>query len=119
MVAIAGSSALSKDSSLWDLGTNAAANATKTSGLSEADKIAEAARGFETTLVRQMLREIHNSPFNPKEDTSNKAYLEMVDDQMAATITKGNGLGFAKKMTEQLLNQSQIAKQINAQKLTK
>jgi hypothetical protein len=33
---------------------------------------------------------------------------------MAAMITRGDGLGFAKKMTEQLLNQSQIAKQINA-----
>jgi Rod binding domain-containing protein len=38
----------------------------------------------------------------------------MVDDQVAAMITKGNGLGFAKKMTEQLLQQSDMAAKIKA-----
>ena len=114
MPAIAGSSATAKNSSLWDLGTTNAANTQKMDAMTTAEKVAEAARGFETTLVRQMLKEIHNSPFNPKQGANRDGYLEMVDDQMAATITRGNGLGFAKKMTEQLLNQSQIAKQIKA-----
>lgn len=103
-----------KNSSLWDLGTNVNLNAAKTDALNQREKVAEAARGFETTLVRQMLREIHNSPFNPEKAAKRNGYLEMVDDQMAAMITRGDGLGFAKKMTEQLLNQSNIAKQINS-----
>lgn len=114
MATVLGSTAATKDSSLWDLGTNNAANTQKTDAMTTAEKVADAARGFETTLVRQMLREVHNSPFNPKEGANRNGYLEMVDDQLAATITRGDGLGFAKKMTEQLLNQSQIAKQINA-----
>lgn len=107
-------SAIDKKSSLWDLGTNVALNSAKTDAMNQREKVAEAARGFETTLVRQMLREIHNSPFNPEKQTKRDGYLEMVDDQMAALITRGDGLGFAKKMTEQLLNQSNIAKQINS-----
>lgn len=112
MPTVPGSTSASKSSSLWDLGTNNAANTQKTDAMTVAEKVADAARGFETTLVRQMLKEVHNSPFNPKEGANRDGYLEMVDDQMAATITRGNGLGFAKKMTEQLLNQSQIARQI-------
>lgn len=113
MSTISNTVAANKNSSLWDLGSNVAANSAKTNAMSEREKIAEAARGFETTLVRQMLREIHNSPFNPNKELKRDGYLEMVDDQMAAMITRGDGLGFAKKMTEQLLNQTQIAKQIN------
>ncbi len=103
-----------KKSSLWDLGTNVALNSAKTDAMNQREKVAEAARGFETTLVRQMLREIHNSPFNPEKAAKRNGYLEMVDDQMAAMITRGDGLGFAKKMTEQLLSQANIAKQINS-----
>jgi Rod binding domain-containing protein len=113
MSGIVGSTAASKNSSLWDLGTNVAMNASKTDAMNYQEKVAEAARGFETTLVRQMLKEVNNSPFNPNKEVKRDGYLEMVDDQMAAMITRGDGLGFAKKMTEQLLNQSQIAKQIN------
>jgi Rod binding domain-containing protein len=114
MDAISKSTASPANSSLWELGSNVANNAAKTSAMTDREKVVEAARGFETTLVRQMLKEIHNSPFNPKTEGKRDGYLEMVDDQMAATITKGNGLGFAKKMVEQLLSQSEIAKQINA-----
>jgi Rod binding domain-containing protein len=114
MTSIAGSSAAPKNSSLWDLGTNVALNSAKTDAMNDREKVAEAARGFETTLVRQMLKEVNNSPFNPNKEVKRDGYLEMVDDQMAAMITRGDGLGFAKKMTEQLLNQSHIAKQINS-----
>jgi Rod binding domain-containing protein len=113
MPTIPGSTSASKNSSLWDLGTSNTSNAQKTDAMTNAEKVADAARGFETTLVRQMLKEVHNSPFNPKEGATRNGYLEMVDDQMAASITRGDGLGFAKKMTEQLLRQSQIAKQMN------
>jgi Rod binding domain-containing protein len=111
---ISTSSTTKSSTSLWELGTNVANNSAKTSAMTDREKVIEAARGFETTLVRQMLKEVHNSPFNPKTESKRDGYLEMVDDQMAATITKGDGLGFAKKMVEQLLSQSEIAKQINA-----
>jgi Rod binding domain-containing protein len=107
--------AVSNSSSPWDLGSSQTNNATRTTASSYQQQVADAARGFETTLVRQMLSEMRNSPFNPKETGSNDGYTQMVDDQMAATITKGKGLGFAQKMTEQLMKQSAIAKQISAQ----
>ena len=39
-----------------------------------------------------------------------------MDDQLAAQITKGKGLGFADAMTRQLMKQSDIAKLIDTQK---
>ena len=102
-------------SSPWELGASANQLATPTTSSNYRQKVEEAARGFETTLVRQMLREMRNSSFDPdKQQSINTGYTDMVDDQVAAMITKGNGLGFAKKMTEQLLNQADIAAQIKA-----
>lgn len=102
-------------SSLWDISSGINSQSSPTSSANYAQKVEEAARGFETILVRQMLREIRNSSFDPdKQNTTNNGYLEMADDQYAAMITKGNGLGFAKKMTEQLIQQSQVATQIKS-----
>jgi Rod binding domain-containing protein len=103
-------------SSPWELG---AATNTQSGGPVTAanyrQKVEEAARGFETTLVRQMLREMRNSSFDPdKQKSINTGYTDMVDDQVAAMITKGKGLGFASKMTEQLLRQADMASQIKA-----
>ena len=101
-------------SSPWELGS-ATKLATPTTSANYRQKIEEAARGFETTLVRQMLREMRNSSFNPDKNKSiNTGYTDMVDDQVAAMITKGNGLGFAKKMTEQLIQQADLAAKIKA-----
>jgi Rod binding domain-containing protein len=101
-------------SSPWELGA-ATKLATPTTSANYRQKIEEAARGFETTLVRQMLREMRNSSFNPDKNKSiNTGYTDMVDDQVAAMITKGNGLGFAKKMTEQLMQQADLAAKIKA-----
>jgi hypothetical protein len=62
-----------------------------------------------------MLREMRNSSFDPdKQKSINTGYTDMVDDQVAAMVTKGKGLGFASKMTEQLLRQADIASQIKA-----
>ena len=102
-------------SSPWELGASANQLATPTTTSNYRQKVEEAARGFETTLVRQMLREMRNSSFDPdKQESINTGYTDMVDDQVAAMITKGNGLGFAKKMTEQLLRQADVAAQIKA-----
>jgi Rod binding domain-containing protein len=102
-------------SSPWELGATANRLATPTTASNYRQKVEEAARGFETTLVRQMLREMRNSSFDPdKQKSINTGYTDMVDDQVAAMITKGKGLGFASKMTEQLLRQADIASQIKA-----
>lgn len=102
-------------SSPWELGATANRLATPTTAANYRQKVEEAARGFETTLVRQILREMRNSSFNPdKQKSINTGYTDMVDDQVAAMITKGNGLGFAKKMTEQLLQQADVAAKIKA-----
>jgi Rod binding domain-containing protein len=101
-------------SSPWELGA-ASKPATPVNAANYRQKVEEAARGFETTLVRQMLREMRTSSFNPDKNKSiNSGYTDMVDDQVAAMITKGNGLGFAKKMTEQLLQQADVAAKIKA-----
>ncbi|QWE19333.1 rod-binding protein [Polynucleobacter corsicus] len=102
-------------SSPWELGASTNKLATPVNAANYREKVEEAARGFETTLVRQMLREMRNSSFDPdKQKSINTGYTDMVDDQVAAMITKGDGLGFAKKMTEQLLRQADIAAQIKA-----
>ena len=102
-------------SSPWELGAAANTQSGPVTAANYRQKVEEAARGFETTLVRQMLREMRNSSFDPdKQKSINTGYTDMVDDQVAAMVTKGKGLGFASKMTEQLLRQADIASQIKA-----
>jgi Rod binding domain-containing protein len=103
------------NSSPWSLGSVGGANSASFKNQAQSKQVEEAARGFETILVRQMLREVRKSSFSEKQDISN-GYLEMVDDQMASILTQGKGLGFAQKMTEQMLRQSDMAKLINSGK---
>lgn len=103
--------------SAWDL--SAAGQGFKNNVIGkndEAHKIQEAARGFETILVRRMLSEMRNPIFSADKKDVNSGYLEMMDDQLAAQITKGKGIGFAEAMTRQLMKQSDIAKLIDTQK---
>jgi Rod binding domain-containing protein len=102
-------------SSPWSLGSAGGLNTAALKNSSQAKQVEEAARGFETILVRQMLREVRKSSFSEKQDVNN-GYMEMVDDQMASMLTQGKGLGFAQKMTEQMLRQSDLAKLINSGK---
>ena len=87
-------------SSPWSLGSTGSLNTAALKNSSQAKQVEEAARGFETILVRQMLREVRKSSFSEKTDVNN-GYMEMVDDQ---------------KMTEQMLRQSDLAKLINSGK---
>lgn len=102
-------------SSPWSLGSAGSLNTAALKNSSQSKQVEEAARGFETILVRQMLREVRKSSFSEKQDVNN-GYMEMVDDQMASMLTQGKGLGFAQKMTEQMLRQSDLAKLINSGK---
>jgi Rod binding domain-containing protein len=110
-----GTAIVSNSASPWELSSSKANNANASATKTVQQQVADAARGFETVLVRQMLSEMRNSPLNPDQTGANNGYMEMVDDQMAATITSGKGLGFATKMTQQLMQQSSIAKQISSQ----
>ena len=70
-------------------------------------KIHETAQAFEGILLRQMLREIRNASLFSPPKTSNTAYLEMADEQLANHVSASGGFGFATKMAEQMLQQIQ------------
>mgnify|MGYP000042871464 CR=1 FL=1 len=70
-------------------------------------KIQKNAQEFEGILVRQMLRELRESPFAPQADSMSKAYQESADDQLAKHIVQAGGLGFGKSMADLMLRQIQ------------
>ena len=74
--------------------------------------IRQAAQGFETILVRQMLRELRQSSWSTAKSDVNSGYLELGDEQMANHIVQSGGLGFAKAMANQMLQQIEAAKLI-------
>jgi len=80
------------------------------------DKLREAAQGFERTLLRQMLTTARATSLRGNEEQSDasKSYLEIMDDHLADMLSKGAGLGFGKKMAEQLIAQSNASKLIGS-----
>ena len=70
-------------------------------------KIQKNAQEFEGILVRQMLRELRQSPFAPQADIMSKSYQESADDQLAKHIVQAGGLGFGKAMADLMLRQIQ------------
>ena len=83
---------------------------------SNEDKLKKAAQGFERTLIRQMLSTVRSSNLRGSDEASStsKSYLELMDDQLADLLSKGKGIGFATKMAEQLIQQSNAAKLIRS-----
>jgi Rod binding domain-containing protein len=81
-------------------------------------KIREAAEGFERTLLRQLLSVARNTNINSPESKSSTsmAYLQMMDDRLADLLSKSKKIGFADKMAEQLLEQSNIKQLITNEK---
>ncbi len=81
-------------------------------------KIREAAEGFERTLLRQLLSVARNTSINSPESKSSTsmAYLQMMDDRLADLLSKSKKIGFADKMAEQLLEQSNIKQLIANEK---
>ena len=86
---------------------------------SNEDKLKKAAQGFERTLIRQMLSTVRSSHLRGSDEASStsKSYLEIMDDQLADLLSKGNGIGFATKMAEQLIQQSNAAKLIGSSEI--
>ena len=84
------------------------------SGASTADpktvqKIKSHAVEFESMLIRQMLRELRQSPFKPEVRTDSKSYLEMGDEQFAKSLAQSGGFGFGKAMADMMLKQIQTS----------
>ena len=74
------------------------------SNISQDDKIGEVARQFEAILVRQMLTEARKS-----ESSGNKVddgiYNDMVNTQLADSMTRDGGFGLAQSLKTQLTHQ--------------
>ncbi len=84
-------------------------------------QIREAARGFERTLVRQMLSSVRSSALRGEEisgmpASSSTGYLEMADDKLADSLVAGKGIGFAQKVAEQMLKEPSIKALIEQEK---
>ena len=84
-------------------------------------QIREAARGFERTLVRQMLSSVRSSALRGEEisgmpASSSTGYLEMADDKLADSLVSGKGIGFAQKVAEQMLKEPSIKALIEQEK---
>ena len=83
------------------------------------DKLKKAAQGFERTLIRQMLSTVRSTNLRGTDESSDtsKSYLEIMDDHVADMLSKGNGMGFATKMAEQLIQQANAGKLIGSSEI--
>jgi flagellar protein FlgJ len=77
------------------------------SHISDADKVAEVARQFEAVLLRQILQDIRKPVLAPAQSdgTANGIYADMINNQMADSISRSGGFGLAKILTAQLAHQ--------------
>jgi Rod binding domain-containing protein len=73
----------------------------------DADKVAEVSRQFEAVLVRQILQDIRKPILAPVEGDAavTGIYNDMINSQMADSITRSGGFGLAKSLTAQLSHQ--------------
>lgn len=71
----------------------------------------DAAKQFEAMMVAQMLKQMRQTRFNDEDDPltggdSLKLYQGLLDQQWAAKMTSGRGLGFAEMLTKHLERQA-------------
>jgi Rod binding domain-containing protein len=84
-------------------------------------QIRDAARGFERTLIRQMLSSIRNPALRGGDisgmaASSTSGYLEIADDKLADSLVAGKGMGFAQKVAEQMLKEPSVKALIEQEK---
>jgi Rod binding domain-containing protein len=77
------------------------------SHISDADKVTEVARQFEAVLLRQILQDIRKPILAPAEGdaTANGVYSDMINNQLADSISRSGGFGLAKSLAGQLSHQ--------------
>jgi Rod binding domain-containing protein len=75
--------------------------------ISDEEKVEEVSRQFEAVLVRQILQDIRKPLLAPAEGdkTANGIYNDMINNQMADSISRSGGLGLAKTLAGQLSRQ--------------
>jgi Rod binding domain-containing protein len=75
--------------------------------LSDSDKVAEVSRQFEAVLLRQIMQDIRKPVLAPAEGdaTANGIYNDMINNQMAESISRSGGFGLAKSLAGQLTHQ--------------
>jgi len=75
--------------------------------ISDSDKVAEVSRQFEAVLLRQILQDIRKPILAPAQGdaTANGIYADMIDNQMAESISRSGGFGLAKSLAGQLTDQ--------------
>ena len=75
------------------------------SKLSEREKVTEASRAFEAVLLRQILAESQKTVIQSglvKDSASKAVYMDMMNNQLAETLSHGGGLGLGKGLETQL-----------------
>jgi flagellar protein FlgJ len=75
--------------------------------VSDEDKVAEVSRQFEAVLLRQILQDIRKSVLAPDQGdkTTNAIYSDMINNQLADSISRSGSLGLAKSLNSQLAHQ--------------
>jgi peptidoglycan hydrolase FlgJ len=76
--------------------------------ISQSDKVKEACRQFEAVLLRQVLGEARKTVITSSEgpDTNEKdIYNDMVNNEMADSISQSGAFGLAKSLEKQVIHQ--------------
>src|SRR5208282_101086 len=75
--------------------------------LSDADKVTEVSRQFEAVLLRQILGDIRKPVLASAQGdpTVNGIYSDMINNQLADSISRSGGFGLARSLQGQLSHQ--------------
>lgn len=75
--------------------------------VSDQQKVAEVSRQFEAVLLRQIFQEIRKPVLDSSEasSTTTGIYSDMINNQLADSITRAGGLGLARSLSSQLSHQ--------------
>lgn len=90
--------------------------------IGDKEALRSAARQFESLMVAQMLKTMRQTRFSDEDDPltggdSLKLYRELLDQQWAARLSKGRGLGFADMLVKHLERQAGVpVEALNADK---
>jgi Rod binding domain-containing protein len=76
--------------------------------ISDHDKVAEVSRQFEAVLLRQMLQETRKSSVSPSSSadaTTSGIYDDMINNQLADSISRSGSFGLARSLQGELARQ--------------
>jgi len=76
--------------------------------LSDQEKVAEVSRQFEAVLLRQILQETRQSsvsPSSPADASASGIYDDMINNQLADSISRSGSFGLARSLQGQLAHQ--------------